>query len=118
MNVKDCYDALGADYESVLRRLSQEDRVKRFLLKFAQDQSFAALCRALEEENFQEAFRMAHSLKGVCMNLGLTPLLSSSQALTDDLRGCAPTAKTGSLFAQVRLDYEKTIAAIRSLSAG
>lgn len=34
MTVKDCYEAIGADYQEVLRRLANEERVKRFLLKF------------------------------------------------------------------------------------
>ena len=34
MTVKECYEAIGADYEEVLRRLANEERVARFLLKF------------------------------------------------------------------------------------
>ena len=43
MTVRECYEAMGADYEEVLRRLANEERVARFLLKFSSDESFAGL---------------------------------------------------------------------------
>jgi len=32
MTVRECYEEMGADYEEVLRRLANEERVARFLL--------------------------------------------------------------------------------------
>ena len=51
MTVKECYEAIGADYEEVLRRLANEERVARFLLKFPGDESFAGLVKAVEESD-------------------------------------------------------------------
>lgn len=76
MTVQQYYAAIGADYNEVIRRLGNEDRIRRFLLKFPADQSFSILCHSLAENQYEEAFRAAHSLKGISMNLGLTPLQS------------------------------------------
>ena len=57
MTVKECYEAIGADYEEVLRRLANEERVARFLLKFPGDESFAGLVKAVEESDYEAAFR-------------------------------------------------------------
>ena len=53
MTVKDCYEAIGADYQEVLRRLANEERVKRFLLKFPGDDSFSGLVKAVEEGDYE-----------------------------------------------------------------
>lgn len=34
MTTKECFDAMGADYEGVLERFSSEALVKKFALKF------------------------------------------------------------------------------------
>lgn len=33
MTVKECYDAIGADYDDVFSRLRKDDRIRKFLLK-------------------------------------------------------------------------------------
>ena len=40
MTVKECYEQMGSDYESVLGRMGSEAMIKRFALKFLQDPSF------------------------------------------------------------------------------
>lgn len=72
MTTAECYALIGADYTEVLRRMGNEDRVRRFLLKFAEEPSYGLLCRSVEAGDAKEAFRAAHSIKGVCLNLGLT----------------------------------------------
>ena len=62
MTVKDCYEAIGADYQEVLRRLANEERVKRFLLKFPGDDSFSGLVKAVEEGDYETAFRAEGNL--------------------------------------------------------
>lgn len=74
MTTAECYALIGADYTEVLRRMGNEDRVRRFLLKFAEEPSYGLLCRSVEAGDAKEAFRAAHSIKGVCLNLGLTAL--------------------------------------------
>ncbi|WP_308753710.1 Hpt domain-containing protein [uncultured Anaerotruncus sp.] len=115
MTTEECYALLGADYADVLRRMGNEDRVKRFLLKFPGEPSYGLLCRSVEGGDAKEAFRAAHSIKGVCLNLGLTALYRSAGALSEELRGGAFTDSVPGLLRQVGEDYQKTINAIREL---
>ena len=87
MTVKECYEQMGSDYESVLGRMGSEAMIKRFALKFLQDPSFNNLKENLEKNDGEEAFRAAHTLKGVCLNLGFDELYEVSAEITEKLRG-------------------------------
>ncbi len=116
MTVKECYDAMGADYEDVMRRLRTDERVKKFLLKILDDKTFQLLNQSMEEKNMDEAFRAAHTLKGVCQNLSLTRLYGSSNQLSEQLRENREySQKVEELVAQVKEDYDITIASITGL---
>lgn len=56
---------MGADYEDVLKRLYSEGMIRKFARMFLDDDSYPKLERSLKEENVEEAFRAAHTLKGV-----------------------------------------------------
>ena len=116
MTVKECYGAMEGNYQEVEARLRTEERIKKFLCKVPEDKSYELLCNSLEQGNMDEAFRAAHTIKGVCQNLALTKLGNSAQILTDYLRDRREyTAEVEELFAQVKKDYEKTVECIRSL---
>ncbi len=53
---------------------------------FLDDDSYPKLEDALKKENVEEAFRAAHTLKGVCQNLGFTNLYQPAYELTEVLR--------------------------------
>ena len=40
MNLRQCYDALGGDYDEVIGRLRSERLVQKFVLKFPADGSY------------------------------------------------------------------------------
>lgn len=111
MTLKECYAALGGDYDGVLARLCSENLVRKFVLKFPSDDSYNLLIKSIEDGNAQEAFRAAHTLKGVCGNLGFVALGDSSSALCESLRGGKLDGVSG-LLPAVRADYERTIKAI------
>ena len=56
-----------------------EKMITKFAKRFADDTTFQDMCKALEEKNAKEAFRMAHTLKGICSNLGFDELYKASQ---------------------------------------
>lgn len=113
MTLQECYAALGGDYQSVLGRLPSERMVQKFVLKFLNDGSYDLLLRSMAEENYAEAFRAAHTIKGVCQNLDFTTLYQSSSRLSEALRnGLSPEAPA--LVEQVKADYAQTVAAIRA----
>ena len=111
MTLKDCYTQMGADYEETLQRLRSESLIQRVILKFPQDASYQELCQALEEKNMEVAFRAAHTLKGVCQNLGFQNLYGPSAELTERLRPLQET-KTEDLMQKITEEYHRTIKAI------
>ena len=74
MTIQECYEAIGGNYEEVLGRLQSEALIRRFTLKFLEDQSYLQLKQALENKNYEDAFRSAHTLKGVCQKLSFDRL--------------------------------------------
>lgn len=112
MTLQECYAALGGDYDEVIGRLRSERMVQKFVLRFLDDKSYELLCGAMESGNYEEAFRAAHTIKGVCQNLSFTRLLASGEKLTEALRD-GPTPEAPALFAQVQADYRQTVDAIR-----
>ena len=108
MTVKEGYEELGSDFDKVQNRLVSEALVKKFALKFLDDPSFQELKTSLEAGNTETAFRAAHTLKGICLNLGFDKLLVSSQELTEKLRGAENVNGTEELFAAVEKEYNRT----------
>ena len=71
MTIKQCYEAMGADYENVSQRIPSEAMIKKFATKFPEDESFTQLTDALKNGNAEIAFRAVHTMKGLCLTLGL-----------------------------------------------
>ncbi len=111
MTVKECYDQMGADYKSVYERLgNNEQLVEHFFQRFAQDSSFAALKEAREKQDLEAAFRAVHTLKGICINLGLTNLYQVSSDLTEILRNGKPDPEVEEqLYQKVEQEYHRVI---------
>lgn len=113
MTLKECYEQLGGDLENVLSRLRAESLIQKFVLKFLSDPSFELLCTSMESKSREDAFRAAHTIKGICQNLSFTKLEGSSSALCEALRNeWLPEAKE--LFEQTSADYRQTVEAIQS----
>ena len=117
MTLKECYTAMGGDYEDVLGRLRSERLVQKFVLKFLDDGCFDTLCRSLESGAQEEAFRAAHTIKGMCQNLSFTELEKSSSLMTEALR-CGDMAGARELLERLSRDNERTVEAIRAFQAG
>ena len=114
MTLQEFYAVAGGDYNEAVSRMMGEAMLRRFLAKFPGDPSFSALEQSLDAENREESFRAAHTIKGLCLNLGLGKLRASSEALTEALRHEMP-ANAAELFAQVKADYELTVDALAKI---
>ena len=86
MNVKECYEIMNADYEDVKRRFLSDSRIRRFALLFLRDNSMNDLRAAMQERESEKAFQAAHTLKGICLNLGFTGLYAPVNRITEMLR--------------------------------
>ena len=116
MNIEECYEKMGGSYADVSTRLPNLKLIEKFIGRFLEDRSFDTLCRQMECGNREEAFRAAHTLKGVCANLGFTRLLDSTSRLTEELRPKTDSISdtTIQLLEDVRRDYEVAVDTIRS----
>lgn len=120
MTMEECYQQLGGNYAEVSARLPSPRLVEKFMGKFREDKSFGMLCAAMKAGDREEAFRAAHTLKGVCANLSFTRLLDSASRLTEVLRPATDAIPAGALalLEEVRRDYEETVRAIQSYTEG
>ncbi len=117
MTVRECYEAMGADYEDVAGRLKTDERIRKFVLKLLNDKSYDLLISSMESGNMSEAFRAAHTLKGVCQNLSVTPLYQSAAELADRLRDGQEYAEdVNPLLEQVKKDYTLAMDCIQKLA--
>ena len=117
MTVQECYAAMGGNYDEVVGRLRTDERVQKFLMLFLKDTSFSDLENGIRSGNVEEAFRAAHTLKGICGNLSLTKLLALAEELTEALRGKAAIgADVPPLFQTAKETYGVIMQAIRSLA--
>ena len=107
MTVRECYEELGSDFDKVLSRLVSEALVKKFALKFLDDPSFGQLETALADKDAETAFRAAHTLKGICLNLGFDNLFAPSQEL-NFARECAGHKRRSEYPAVQRKRYSGT----------
>ena len=116
MTIEECYQQLGGDYAALKKRLPSDSLIKRFITKFLDDRSFPDLCHAIQEGQREEAFRAAHTLKGVCTNLGFDQLGASASKLTELLRPVGSGIPEEAVFMMnaVKHDYEMTVSAIRT----
>lgn len=119
MTIEQCYQALGGNYAEMCSRLPNAGLIGKFAGKFLNDPSFDTLCEQMQAGNRAEAFRAAHTLKGVCANLSFSRLQASASALTEALRLAADTIPetAAPLVEDVRRDYVRKVAAIRDYLA-
>lgn len=121
MQLTECYEAFGGNYQDIRERLQSDALIQRFVIKFLSDNSYERLCNAMKENDYDEAFRAVHTLKGVSQNLSFDRLSASSSQLTELLREreTVPVDKTlcEQFFAQITADYQTVIEAIHKLDA-
>lgn len=114
--MKEFYEQLGLDYSEVLGRLGNDGIIRKFAIKFLSDTNFQDLKEGLEQKDAEKAFRAAHTLKGICLNLGFSNLYTPSNEITEKLRG-REIKDCDELFAQVQAEYEKLAEAIKKIAA-
>ena len=116
MNIEQCYKEIHSDYQGVLNRFGQsEAMVKKFALRFLEDPSFTQLKEALEKQDAESAFRAAHTLKGVCLNLGFDCLYEVSAELTETLRPRVIVDACKPQFEAVSKEYEHVVSCIQQI---
>jgi HPt (histidine-containing phosphotransfer) domain-containing protein len=107
---------MNGDYEGVKGRLLTDERIQKYLIKFANATDYQQMVDAIEKDDYDLAFRMSHNLKGVSLNLGITQLQKTSEVLCEEYRNGKPKNDVTELLQAVTDAYQDTLAAIRGLS--
>ncbi len=115
MNLEQFYANVGGSYPEVKKHLMNDSMILRFLMKFPEDKSFSTLGSSLADGNTEEAFRAAHTLKGLCLNLGFNDLYTPSAELTELLRA-GKTDGADELFEKVKEKYGTVLDGIKKLN--
>ena len=115
MTIEECYSSFGGDYAGVMSRLMKEDRVLKYTSRFCAGNDYEQIVGAIEVEKWEEAFRLVHNLKGVSLNLGLTPLGDASHILCEALRHGKPAEDPSGMLQDVKTAYDTVISALKQL---
>lgn len=92
--------AYGVDIPQTLWRFRENEVLYEKLLRcFVAEPGFTDLQKAVLQHEYMESFKIAHTMKGVAANLGLTPLYDALNAFVKTVRG--GTAEYPLLVAQM-----------------
>lgn len=87
MDIKDVYTELGEKTELVFARFGgNASLLERFVRKFVDDPTYGELMKSLEDKDYPEIERGAHTLKGVAANLGFNELSKTAAAVVGAVR--------------------------------
>ena len=118
MTVQELYEKIGGSYETVKSQMLKDDLIHRFVLKFLNDKSYSYLADAVNSQNYEEAFKAAHTLKGVTLNLSFKKLSNSVCELTEFLRNKnneqVDKPACDELMKLVTIDYNEVVNAINA----
>lgn len=92
MSLKDFYVSIGGNYDDAMGRMTDENFILKYVLKFSGFEELNGIKAALNSEDWSEAFRNCHSLKGMAGNLGFERLYNTSSELCEILRPCVKPA--------------------------
>lgn len=98
----------GADVESTLKRfMGNEAMYEKFLKKFTDNSNYSGLEESIRTKDYEEAFKCAHTLKGVSANLGLDPIYKAASDLTEEVRGKANDEVNGERVQEIWQELQK-----------
>ena len=87
MLTKDALINYGADYDKGFERCMKNEDFYFKLIKMAvQDNKFSDLKEAIDGNDLDKAFELAHALKGTTGNLSLDPIFDPMSEMTELLR--------------------------------
>lgn len=106
MNIKEFYNTLDENYDSILDRLISPDRIEKYLNIFFNDNSIGNLKQQIENKDFEIAKNTAHTLKGAISTLGIDRLVSVISKLQTALEN-NEAEQANDLFQSFEEEYER-----------
>lgn len=103
----------GVNMNSVTARFMENESLYiKFLLRFKEDENFRDMQNYFKNGEVEEAFKSAHTLKGLLANLGLDSIMQSVNMITEKLRnGSAEGVKD--LMEQAEEEYNIILEVLR-----
>lgn len=110
------YTAISGDLAQVRNCFATDERIETFIKMFFEEPVYGELCSAVEQGNAEEAFRAAHTMKGLAVGMGFTKLHDASSQLTEALRPNASGVPSDAdqiqpLFEHVQQEYAAIVEA-------
>lgn len=103
----------GVDANEGIRRFNNNREVfESFLKTFPESGLYEKMVDCIKEKNVEEAFRQAHSLKGVSGNLSLVKLHADLIPLVEELKA-GSLEKAPELLSPVTESYNKVVEMIK-----
>ena len=83
----DALDDIGAETEDALDRfMDDEEMYLKYVLDFPEEPTMDKLVDAVANQDYEQAEKSVHALKGIVINLGFTPLADASMDMLEELR--------------------------------
>lgn len=115
MNIRELYENLQESPDVVILRFCGNAKLlERFVKRFPEDPTYQLLEESIKLKNYEEVERMAHTLKGVAMNLGFSVLGDASAELVTAIRRLE-TDSCERHLGKIRQEYEKVLDLISKL---
>lgn len=115
MRVAEMYEIIGEDYDEVFERLGNDAWIVRYLRKFVTENYNGLLNDAVMSKNWDEGFKLSHTMKGLALNLGLSGIRDTSSALCEAMRNGEPKNDIMPMLEAENAAYAKVADAIAEL---
>ena len=114
MNVEECYIKIGGSYADATRLFKTDERIIKYFKIMQKDANLDALCKALEQNDYETAFRAAHTLKGLALNMQFTKFAGEVSELTELLRPREANANITPLLSKTKQTYQVILSCIET----
>lgn len=121
MTTQELYAKIGGNYEHALQIMKMDKLISKYILRFRDNTVYARLKEASAALGPGEMFESAHTLKGVCANLGLDDLAAAAGVLADEFRPGQSRRMTDEqvreMLARIEEMYQRVMDGIESCGA-
>lgn len=103
------------DYQEGLKRFSGQRKLyEKYLFGFREDPMFHELELAMEEQDYEKAFKKAHAFKGLVGNLSIVGMYQMIVPFVEALRGSFDIPHAVAMFPEVQAEYHKLLTLLES----
>lgn len=105
---------VGIDTKSGIARFNNNEALyEKWLYDFVEDQNYAKMLLAIQNQNVKEAFGYAHTLKGILGNLSINKVYEDICPLVEQLRE-GNLSNIDLFLNKLKNDYDLVICALKN----